>query len=170
MAVTIARHPMRHAVSCPSVKAPDTVCEFTSGKSDPTPIGLKLPNIEAERPMIVRVFDLDVRFIGTTPFVTRDVDALDQKSLPIDALTHVPPVCCSHLGTHVSKACNKQAAGVLPPETSTDRPTPHVEFRPVVNEDGHLRKLTARHPHGPRSEAFGILQRTFRRLCRLSAQ
>jgi len=53
----------------PSVKAPDAVREFSSGKSDSAPIGLKFPDFEAAGLMIERVFDLDVRFIGATPFV-----------------------------------------------------------------------------------------------------
>jgi len=84
-----------------SEKAPDAVREFTSGKSDPTPIGLKFPNIEAERLMIERVFDLGVRFIGMTPLVIRNVDPLDQESLSINAATDVSPVCRFHLRIHI---------------------------------------------------------------------
>jgi hypothetical protein len=47
--------------------------------------------------MIERVFDLDVRFIGTSPFVIRDVHSLDQESLSINAVTDVPPIYPVHL-------------------------------------------------------------------------
>jgi len=74
-----------------SVIAPDAVGEFTSGKSDSSPVRLDLPDREIMLPFIVGVVDLDARFLGGTPFMIRDVHAFDKESLPLHSAADVSP-------------------------------------------------------------------------------
>jgi hypothetical protein len=77
--------------SSSSIKAPDTVREFASGESNLLPLGFNFPHIEAARLMIERVFDLDGRFTRRNPFVIRNVDSVDEKSLALNAVTDISP-------------------------------------------------------------------------------
>jgi hypothetical protein len=81
---------------CSSVKAPDAVREFTRGESDVSPLGFDVPNIEAVRLVIFRIFDLDGRLVGRMPYVIKDVDPVDQELLPLNTVADVSPDECVH--------------------------------------------------------------------------
>lgn len=91
---------VRFLPSYSTVKAPDAVREFTRGKSNSSPVGLNFPNIEVVLTPVVRIFNLDARFIRLTPFVIRDIYPVDQESLSVHAAANVSPDQCVHFKTN----------------------------------------------------------------------